>query len=658
LNKQFAAVIAKLLMIAILLTPLPALAKGGVVLNFTEVDISTMVKFISDLTGKNFVMDDHVKGKISVYSPSKLSTEEAFNVFASVLELKGYTIVPAGKVYKIVPISMAKQAGVKLFSDTERGPVSDAYVAQILPLKNISAQDAVTLLQPIVAKDGYINSFGPANMILVVDSSLNIRKLLDIIELIDTEQQRDKADIVFLRNANADSVATIVREWLGSKDRKSPMLSPQTQPGGSTPTATAGVGPRVVADARLNALIVFGSDKDKEEIKKLVALIDVTPPNTSSKINVYFLENADATEVAKVLDSLIKAATSASQASVISSASAPSQSPFEAGKVSVTPDKATNSLVILASPTDYQNLLQVIQKLDKQRRQVFVQAMIAEVSQNKLKELGIEWSFIGGAANATVSTLAFYDPYSSTAQLTSLVQALITAGIAKDNLTLNSAANFPAVLKALQSVDAVNVLSTPTILTSDNKEAEIFVGENVPFKGSVTISNTTSPSFQSIDRKDTGIILKITPQISEGEFIKMDIYQEISAVKPITEPNATDVTTTKRSAKTAVVVKNQETVVIGGLIQDKEQIVEKRLPLLSDIPLLGYFFRTKSTNRDKTNLLILLTPSIIKNARDLSTVTDQQKARFDNERKRDEPFELNRHLNREKVNMQEPQQKP
>jgi general secretion pathway protein D len=590
----------------------------GVVLNFSDVDISTMVKFISDLTGKNFVMDDRVKGKISVFSPAKLSTDEAFNVFTSVLELKGFTVVQAGRVYKIIPTAAAKQSGMKILSDQEKVPVNEAYVARVIPLENISSQEAVTFLQPVVSKDGYISSFGPANMLLLVDSSFNIQKILGILELIDTDQRREGAELVFLKNTTAENAASVVREWLSSKDKSA-------RPAGQAATASGG-GKLVVPDARLNALILFGSDKDKEEIKKLLALVDVVPPSSSSKVNVYYLENADATEVGKVLDSVIKGIP---QAGAQPGSATPQQSPFEAGKVSVTPDKATNSLVIMASPTDYQNLLQVIQKLDRRRRQVFVQALIAEVSLDKLKDIGVQWGFFGGGSNGTVSTAAVYDPLNTLSPLLGILSSLTQGGVATADLNLGSAANFPAILKALDTNGALNVLSTPNILTSDNKEAEIFVGENVPFRGKIDITNANSNAFQSIERKDTGITLKLTPQISEGEYVKLDIYQEISAVKDATSTGAAaDITTTKRSAKTSVVVKDQESVVIGGLIQDRDQETISKIPLLGDIPLLGWLFKTKSTTRQKTNLMILLTPRIIKDARDLAQISEQQKVKF------------------------------
>ncbi|MBJ6799518.1 type II secretion system secretin GspD [Geomonas sp. Red259] len=599
----------------------------GVVLNFTDVDIATMVKFVSDLTGKNFIMDDRVKGKISVFSPAKLSNEEAYNVFTSVLELKGFTVIPAGKVMKIVPTAAAKQAGMKVLSDGEKGVVNDSYQARVIQLEHIPPQDAVTFLQPLVSKDGQISAFGAANLILVVDSAYNIQKILGILKYIDTDQVREGAELVFLKNAAADSVATLVKDWLSGKQ------SGKTAAGAMP---SAGNVP-VVADARLNALIIFGSDKDKADIKKLIALVDVVPPTTSSKVNVYYLENAEAAEVAKVLEGLVKGTSTAAPAAP-GTAAAPQQAVFEGGKITITPDKSTNSLVIMASPTDYQNLLQVIQKLDRRSRQVFVQAMIAEVSVNRAKDLGVQIGVIGAASNGTVATVGTFDPFGTVAGLTTTAAAAKQLGM---DVTFGKL-NVPVILQALQTNGALNVLSTPNIMTSDNKEAEIFVGESVPF-----VSGTTSTSIstlQSIERKDTGIILKIKPQISEGEYVKLDIYQEISAVKNFGTATDPSLGSTKRSAKTSVVVKNTDTVLIGGLIQDTDQETESKVPFLGDIPGLGWLFKTKSTKRDKTNLLIMLTPRIIKDARDLAEVSVTQRNNFSEAVKNNAPFNLERAL--------------
>ncbi len=641
MTRHISRIITTALLLFLLTLPAAAHAKG-VVLNFNEVDISTMAKFISDLTGKNFVMDDRVKGKISVFSPAKLSTDEAFNVFTSVLELKGFTVVQAGRVYKIVPISAAKQSGMKIFSGKERGAVNEAYVARVISLENIASQEAVTFLQPVVSKDGYISAFGPANMLLVVDSSLNIEKVLGILKLIDTSQRREGGEVIFLKNTSADNAANVAREWLGNREKAAPAA-----PRGTGQSVSSGAGGIIIPDTRLNALIVFGSNKDKEDIKKLVAMIDVVPPTSSSKVNVYSLENADATEVAKVLDGVVKGVTAAASTAqgAAAAAAAPQQSPFEGGKVTITPDKATNSLVIMASPNDYQNLLQVIQKLDRRRRQVFVQALIAEVSLDKMRDLGLQWGMLGAASDGKyASVVGQYDPQGA---ITSILSTLSGASSFVTIPSTGTPANFAAVLKALDTNSAVNVLSTPNILTSDNKEAEIFVGENVP----LVTSSTTYPGVTSsgitqtsnVERKDVGIKLKITPQISEGEYVKLDIEQEISAVIPNTV-EAKDIVTTKRSAKTSVVVKDKETVVIGGLIQDQETESISKIPFLGDIPGLGWLFKSTNKERKKTNLMIVLTPRIVRGADELSDVSTQQKLKFKEAIKNDKPFDANSEL--------------
>ena len=611
--------------------PVPASAKG-IVLNFSDVDISTMVKFISDLTGKNFILDDRVKGKISVFSPSMLTREEAFNVFTSVLDLKGFSVVQTGRVYKIVPTSSAKQSGMKILSGKDRIPVNETYMARVIPLSRIPSQEAANFLQPVVSKDGYVASFGPANTLLVVDSALNIQKVLDIIKTIDGDLRRHGAELVFLKHASADNVANIVREWIYGRDRsnKSGVQTIQNQ---SYSGQSAGVGGLLVPDNRLNAVIIFGSEQDKADIKQFIAMLDIAPPTSSSKINVYYLENADATDVSKVLDTMIKGAgSSSSQAS-----SARQQVAFEGSTISIAPDKATNSIVIMASPNDYQNLIRVIQKLDRRRRQVFVKALVAEVSMDKAREIGMQLGVGAAGTDGTIAAAGLLDPFSfigaSNAQQQSVIKIL--EGFSKN-------VNFSAVLKMLDENGAVNVLSTPNILTSDNKEAEIFVGENVPFVSSTTLSST-GLSQQSVERKDTGITLKITPQITEGEYIKLDIYQEISAVKD-SKGQATDLVTTKRSAKTSVVVKDTDSVVIGGLIQTRDEENIDKIPFLGDIPLLGYLFKTKTTERKKTNLIILLTPRIIRNAADMADVSRNQTFQFESLVPAETPIDLNKEL--------------
>lgn len=619
--------LCSLLLVATLCTS-PALAAGkGVVLNFNEVDISTMVKFISDLTGKNFILDERVKGKISVYSPSKLSTEEAYNVFVSVLELKGFTVVQSGKVAKIVPSAGARQSGFTLLPSGQPLPVNESYVAQVTKLENISAQEALTFLQPMVSKDGHISAFGPGNLILMVDSSLNIRKLHGILQTIDTERTREGLEIIYLKNASAESAATIIRQWLSGSDGK-PAVQPATTGGGGTGS--------VLADQRLNALLVFGNESTKKAVRELVAKLDVAPPEASSKVNVYYLENTDATEMAKVLDGVVKGISA--QATTAPGAAAPQTSPFESGKITITADKASNSLVIMASPNDYTNLAQVIKKLDRRSKQVFVQVLIAEVSLDKSRELGLQTGVLGGGVlNRYLTVAGLYDPLGTLGTIGSI---LTQGGTLTPDVTA-SPVNLTSVLKALDKNGLVNILSTPNILTSDNKEAEINVGENVPFQGSATQSSIGTTT--SVERKDIGINLKIKPQVSEGDYIRLDINQEISAVKD-SKGQAIDLITTKRSAKTSVVVKDKETVVIGGLIQDTEDETVQKVPFLGDIPGLGWLFKTKTKTRKKTNLMILLTPRIVRDAADLMTVSDEQRSKFGDSAKNREPVDVQKEI--------------
>jgi len=577
----------------------------GIVLNFNEVDISTMVKFISDLTGKNFILDDRVKGKISVYSPSKLSIEEAYNVFTSVLELKGFTVVQSGKIAKIVPSSSARQSGFKLLPQGEQAPVNESYVAQVTKLEYITAQEAVTFLQPMVSRDGHLSAFGPGNLLLMVDSSINIRKLHGILQTIDTARSREGLEIIYLKNASAETAATTVQQWLNGSDGK---------PGGQPAARGAGSSTNVLADKRLNALLIFGNETTKKEIRELVAKLDVIPPEANSKVNVYYLENTDATEMAKVLDGVVRG--------ISAPGAAPQASLFDGGKVTITPDKGSNSLVIMASPIDYGNLVQVIKKLDRRSKQVFVQVLIAEVSLDKSNELGLQTGLIGGGnPNSNLTVAGMYDPLGTLGAIGTILAAggTLTPGVTASPL------NVTAVLKALDKKGLLNILSTPNILTSDNKEAEINVGENVPFQGAATQS--TYGTTQSIERKDIGINLKIKPQISEGDYIRMDINQEISAVKD-SRGQAVDLVTTKRSAKTTVVVKDRETVAIGGLIQDTEEDTVSKVPFFGDIPLLGWLFKSKSKTRKKTNLMILLTPHIVRDAADLAEMTKSQRDSF------------------------------
>jgi general secretion pathway protein D len=513
---------------------------GEVVFNFVDVDLPVITKFVSEITHKNFILDERVKGKITIIAPTKLSVADTFNLFTAVLEMKGFTVIPSGvDAYSIVPTSEARQKGLKF--DKENKPVNASYVAQLIPLKYVSAAEVMKLVQPIISKDGYISVFGPGNLLLVIDSGVNIANVVSVIDAIDK------------------------------------------------------------------------------------------PSENRGSINIYFVENADATELSKVMETLTKAAQAQPQRQ-------PSvTSAFESvSGITITPDKASNALIIVASPSDYQNILPIIKKLDKRRRQVFVEVMIAEISVNKLLQLGTRWraAVVTGGQPVFVAGVGTVD----TSTISSIVNGLtgLTIGGLGNYFTIpqtmvpgaTSDVTAPglAVLFSLSDFrDAVNVLSTPQILTSDNKEAQILVGENVPFIASrqqdITTANTV---LNNITRQDVGISLKITPQISEGDYVKMDIYQEVSALLGGQSDNILTTigpTITKRSTKTSVVVKDKQTVVIGGLMQDMDEETTTKVPFFGDIPFIGWLFKYKTTQKTKTNLLVFLTPHIVTEAAQLGQLS-------------------------------------
>ena len=637
-----AIIILCLALAVVLLIPPPVIGESKkpekVTFNFVDVELPAITKFISDITKKNFVFDERVKGKITIIAPSKLSVDEAYSLFTSVLELKGFTVVPSGvDVYKIIPSAEAKQRGIALSRDGQT--VNESYIARLISLKHISSDDALKFLQPIVSKDGYVSAFGPGNLLLVIDSGLNMEKILSIVEIIDQPSMREGPELIFLKYCSADAVAKMLNEGMSRRARGAPqqVIAEET---------------KVVADQRLNAVVLFGDKGARESMKSLVEMVDVPSREAQGRINVYFLENADATELAKILEGIIRGTQTPRQAAP----GAPQVTPFEAvGGITISADKASNSLVIVASPSDYQNLYQVIKQLDKRRRQVYVEAMLIEASVNKLRDLGVKWraSATEGGKPVVIGGFGTID----NAAIQGIVQGLAGATLGglgnfltvpvtttdtttgQPTATVLSIPGFAVLFNLNEFRDVVNVLSTPQILTSDNKEAEILVGQNVPFisQSSTTTGlgvTTTGSSVQgvvnSIVRQDVGIILKITPQITEGDHVKLDIYLENSAVVNQAPQLTVTVgpTINKRSTKTSVVVKDNQIVVIGGLLQDTNEEQITKVPFLGDIPLLGQLFQSKTSSRQKTNLIVFLNPHVIKEAERLAEITKEKQKEF------------------------------
>ncbi len=614
-----------------LLMPLSSVnAEETVTFNFIDVDLPVVAKYVSDITGKNFIFDEKFRGQVTIIAPSKLSAKDGFKLFTSVLELKGFTVVPSGvNAYKIIPTSLAKQKG--LVVGTKGRAVNESYIARLILLKNISSEDAVKFLRPVVARDGHISSFGPGNLILIIDSGLNVKKIISIIDTIDQPSTLEVPEIIFLKNAGADEVARMINEGM--------RLDVKVQKG-RTARRSSG---KVVADARLNAVIIFGPKETRESLKRLIAVLDVPAEDEYGRINVYFLENADAEEIAKVLQGVVKGIEETKK----KAQKGPRTALKIDQKIVITPDKSSNALVILASPAEYRDVLSVIKKLDRRKKQVYVEAMIVEASIDNLFELGSKWRatvehdgdpvVIGGVGimdQSAMQSIIYGLSGASVGGMGNFLNIPITT-VGTDGTATTSDLTVPgfSALFSLQEFKGIiDILSTPQILTSDNEEAEIVVGQNVPFITSKESDPTRDVSvFTNIERQDVGVKLTITPQIAEGDYVRLDVYQEISSViQGLSEDIILNLgpATTMRSTKTNVVVRDGQTVVIGGLMQEKSEENISKVPILGDIPLLGWLFKFKTTSTEKTNLMVFLTPHIINDADDLSSLTREKSTEY------------------------------
>ncbi len=588
-------------------------AEDGISMNFSNADITMVVKYISEMTGKNFIVDAKVQGKVTILSPRKVSKEEAYKVFESILEVYGYAAVPSGGVIKIVPITQARLMGGTGTRGAELAPeIRDNMITQLIPLKYVGADNMVNTLRPLIPPTSYIAAYAQSNTLIIVDMESNLKRLGEIVTRLDVEGREASITVLPLKHASAKDAAAKVNNLMG----KGPGTAPT--PAGQEPQT-------VIADERLNALVVLGNEFFVTKVKRLTAQLDVESPPGRHEINVVYLNNASAEDMAKVVNQILQAEKKA--------APQPGQQPGQ-DTVFVTADKATNSLIVTGSPEQFETVKRVIAKLDIPRKQVFVEALIFEVQADKSSKFGVEWRAtsdvskpgvqgIGGTNFGTINNVA-ENPVTGMAGQ-GLVVGVVDGTI---NFGGKTFANVGALMHALRTDTDVNILSTPNILTTDNEEAEIFVGSNVPFVKS-TAQTTGATPIENIERQDIGITLKVKPQISESDFVKLNIFQEISSIAPTQLDKAKDIITFKRNAKTVVVVKDSQNVVIGGLMQENIQEVENKVPLLGDIPLLGWLFKTKSKQRTKTNLMIFLTPHIIKTVADMERITTTRQKRME-----------------------------
>jgi general secretion pathway protein D len=579
-------------------------------IDFNNVDINVFIKFMSELSDTNFVVDQRVKGKVTIISPSKISMEEAYKVFESVLEVHGYTTVKSGEVVKIIPSPDARSKSIETKLREEASAPEDKVVTQLIPLTYANPVEIKRLFTPMVSKSSVILDYPPTNILIVTDVYSNIKRLLKILKEIDTPGIGQQISVIPLDFSDAAKLVNLLNTVF-------------------KPTVTKGKGAQqkiitMVADERTNTIVLLASEIDTLRIKKLIAMVDKETPRGKGKINVYYCKNATAEELAKVLQEVPTKEAGAAKGK--------KAAPVVAGNVRISADKATNSLIIMADKEDYMVLEDVIKKLDIPRSMVYIEALIMEVDMNKSLNIGIDWTAFGKASLGGKETLVGGGFAGGFPLPTDLLQGGLTLGMVTEPLTIAgvTVSNITAIINAVKTDDDFRILSTPQILTTDNEEARIVVGENRPFQTRST-TDVSGGTFESFEYRDVAKTLKITPHVTEDRLVRMQVNLEVTTINQAATltTSSTLPVTNKRTVDTTVIVKDDQTIVIGGLIDDTSTANENKVPALGDIPLLGWLFRNKSLNNVKTNLYIFITPRVIKNPEDAIRVYQGKKEQID-----------------------------
>ncbi len=612
-----------------------------VTLNLKDADINALVESMSVLTGKNFIVDPRVKGRVTIISSKPMDEKELYEVFLAVLGVHGFAAVPSGNVIKIVPAAGAKQESIPTV-DRQRGVEPDQIVTRIIQVQNVSAAQVVPILRPLIPPQGHLAAYTPTNVLIISDSAANVERIASIIARVDLASN-EEVEIVPLRHASATEIVRVLTALEQSRAK-------------NDPAGAVGTPLRMVADERTNSILLSGDKASRLRLRTLISHLD-TPVESGGNTQVVYLRYAKAKELATVLQGVSKNLSSEAARNAPMPGGQPpgappggSSSSSGASLIDIQADEATNSLVITAPPELIRSLRSVIAQLDIRRAQVLVEAVIAEISAEKTAKLGVQWVVgtnnavgftnfdVGASSLANVLGLAgtinmALDPPSGEPTMPDLSNAQIPQGL---QLGVGSVAGgIGAIISALAKDADANVLSTPTVVTLDNEEAEIIVGQNVPFVTGTYTTSTTSAStdnsglqsggpFQTIQRNKVGIQLKVKPQINEGNAVKLEITQEVSNVVPSANAATQGPTLNTREIKTKVLVEDGQILVLGGLIDEKLDESAQKVPLLGDIPLLGNLFRYRNTTRLKRNLMVFLHPVILRDPQQSTLYTSDK----------------------------------
>jgi general secretion pathway protein D len=570
----------------------------GIKLNFQDADISALVALVAKVTGRNFIVDPRVKGKVTLVSGSTVPVDTLYDIFLSVLATYNFAALPSGGFTKIIPANLVKQNPTPTITEGEL-PRNEQEITYIVTLEHASVNEILPILRPLLPPTAHIAPHAGSNSLILTDRANNVRRIVSLVERIDKEQQSQVIRVIKIENTDAKALAQIIGQLAGT-------LNADEASKGKVVQQTL-----VQVDEGLNALIIRAPERDFPVLQALIAELDVEREQ-GGNVHVKYLKHAEAVDMVTILNGIIQDKV----------AEAEDGKPL-ASKISVQADEVGNSLIIRAKQAAYDELVEVIDKLDVRRSQVFIEAIIAEVLERDGEILGVDWigAFRNTAGQEFVkdsNTFAEEEGGFQLAFVNKYVRTL--TGVVLPDLGV--------VLTALREDSNSNVISTPSMLTLDNEEAEIVVGQEVPFlTGSYASSGAVTPvanPFSTIERKQVGLTLRITPQINAGGAIRLEVAQELSRISPTTVDGAVDLITDKRTINTKVLVDDGQIIVLGGLLRTDEKDTYERVPFLGDIPFIGAAFRKKSKKKDKINMMIFLRPTIVRNPGDLDKTTAER----------------------------------
>jgi general secretion pathway protein D len=597
-------------------------AEETVTLNFVNADIPSVVKAIGGSTGKNFIFDPRVTGTMNIVSDKPVTKDLAYQILLAALRVQGYAAIEGNGFVKIIPEADAKTTGSAVEDKTGKTG-GDRMVTRVFQLQNESAAQLVAVLRPLISPNNFIGAYPGNNTLVITDYAENVKRIAHIIASIDLPSGAD-VQALQLKYASAVDVGNLLTRLM-------PEAAPNPQAPGAPTKLAIGV------DARSNSLLLRAdSPALVTRVKALVAGIDI-PTAASGNINVVYLRNAEAGKLAETLRALLagdagKATAQPAAAPGTTATAAAASAP--ASTIQAYP--ATNSLVIIAPDHVYNSLRAVIDKLDVRRAQVFIEALIVEVSASLTSEFGIQWQDLSGLSRGGSQVIGGTNFGGAGQNIIGVSQNVTSVGTGLNIGLVRGTLNIPgvgqvlnlgALARALESDQKSNILATPNILTLDNEEAKIVVGQNVPFvTGSYTLaSNSSTNPFQTIERKDIGLTLKVTPQVAEGGTVKLKVFQEVSSVVPTNaNVHSADLITTKRSIENTILVDDGQIVVIGGLLQDDTRNGDSKVPLLGDIPWLGGLFKYQTKSREKTNLMAFLRLVVLRDGKAANQLTGER----------------------------------